>query len=349
MADTIDLRTDTITKPTDEMRDAMRNAEVGDEYYFEDPTVIRLEQLAADKLGKEAALFVTSGTMGNAVAVFTHTSPGQVVLAETSAHVFRAETGHLGAVSGVQVKLVNGEYGVMSPEAIVSALAVFPRDTAFPRPSLIAIENTHNAAGGTYWTPEQIRAIRVVANERSLKIHCDGARIFNAAVAQDLDPKLLTRDVDTVQFCLTKGLSAPFGSLIVGPSEFIQEARYSRQMLGGGMRQAGIMAAAGIVALEKMIDRLAEDHENARLLADELLNLGFKIDRKAVQTNMVFVEGTPEGLSVEDWVGRLRNEGVVLNKPSKRLRIVTHYGITKDDIQQVVDLTSKMVIAQVPA
>lgn len=349
MTETIDLRTDTITKPTDEMRDAMRNAEVGDDYYFEDPTVIKLQEMAAEKLGKEAGLFVTSGTMGNAVSVFTHTRPGQVVLAETSAHVFRAETGHLGAVSGVQVKLVDGEYGVMSPEAVEASLAVFPRDTAFPRPSLISIENTHNAAGGTYWTPGQIRAIRLVADERGLKIHCDGARIFNAAIAQGLDPKFLTQDVDTVQFCFTKGLSCPFGSMLVGPREFIEEARYTRQMLGGGMRQAGIMAAAGIVALEKMVDRLAEDHENARLLAEQLVNLGFKIDMQAVQTNMVFVEGMPEGLTIEEWVVGLREEGVVLNKPSKRLRIVTHYSITKDDILRVVALTKKMVGTHIPA
>jgi threonine aldolase len=343
----IDLRSDTVTKPSEEMRNAMRDAEVGDDYYLEDPTVIKLQEVAAEKLGKEAALLVASGTMGNAVSFFTLTNPGELVIVETGAHVFRAETGHLGAISGVQVKSVDGKHGVMDPEDVGEALAVFPEATCYPRPSVICVENTHNLAGGTCWNPAQMRAMRQVADKHGLKVHVDGARIFNAAVAQQLDPKELTKDADTVQFCLTKGLAAPFGSLIAGSGEFIREARYVRQMMGGGMRQAGIMAAAGILALEKMVDRLAQDHENARLLAEELVNIGFEIDMESVQTNMVYVTGCPTGLSVEEWVAGLEKEGVRMNSPSAKLRLVTHYGITRDDIMHVVDTTAKLLGAQV--
>ena len=347
MGKPIDLRSDTVTKPSEEMRDAMRYAEVGDDYYLEDSTVIRLQEMAAEMFGKESALFVASGTMGNAVSLFTLTNPGEVVFAETNAHIFRAESGHLGAISGILVKTVDGKYGVMDPGDVEDALAVFPVSTCYPRPSVICVENTHNSAGGACWSVQQMRAIRQVADNHNLKIHLDGARIFNAAIAQQKDPKELTKDVDTIQVCLTKGLAAPFGSMIVGTSDFIQEARFTRQMMGGGMRQAGIMAAAGIVALEKMIDRLAEDHANARLLAEELANMGFEIDLEAVQTNMVFVTGYPAGLTAEEWVAGLKKEGVIMNSPSPRLRMVTHYGVTRDDIVYVIDATAKMVGASV--
>lgn len=344
MAKPIDLRSDTVTKPTEEMRNTMRDAEVGDDYYFEDPTVIKLEEMAAEKLGKEASLFVTSGTMANCISVFTLTNPGEVIILETSAHMFRCERAHLAVISGVQPKLVDGKLGVMDPKGVEDALAVFPESTAFPRPSLICIENTHNAAGGTCWSREQMQAIRQVADRHNLRVYVDGARIFNSAVAQKVDPKELAKDADALMFCLSKGLSCPFGSLIVGSKEFIKEARYTRQMVGGGMRQAGIMAAAGIVALEKMIDRLEEDHQNAKLLAEELANLGFKIDMETVQTNMVFVIGSPSGLTLEKWVAELKSEQILVNAPTKgRLRMVTHYGITRDDIMDVIATTSKIL------
>jgi len=345
MAAPVDLRSDTVTKPTQEMRDAMWKAEVGDDYYFEDPTVRKLEEMAAERLGKEDALFVASGTMGNLVSIFTAVRPGDVILVETNAHIFRAERGHLGVVSGVQARSVTGQLGVMSPEAVEDALAAFPESTAAPRVSLICLENTHNAAGGTCWSPAQIHAIRGVADQHHLRIHVDGARVFNAAVAQNIDPRALAEGVDSLQFCLTKGLCCPYGSLVVGKKDFIKEARFSRQMVGGGMRQAGIMAAAGIVALEKMIDRLVEDHANARLLAEGLRNMGFAIDMESVQTNMVFVTGGPGGASIEGWVVELRSRGYLLNTPSKtgRMRIVTHYGVLREDILAFLGATSEVL------
>ncbi len=341
----VDLRSDTVTKPTQEMRDAMWKADVGDDYYFEDPTVRKLEEMAAERLGKEDALFVASGTMGNLVSIFTSVRPGDVVLVETNAHIFRAERGHLGVVSGVQTKAVEGKLGVMSPEAVEDALAVFPEATAFPRVSLICLENTHNGAGGTCWSAAEVRAIRGVAARHHLKIHVDGARIFNAAVAQKVDPRALVEDADSVQFCLTKGLCCPYGSLVVGKKDFIKEARFTRQMVGGGMRQAGIMAAAGIVALDKMIDRLEEDHANARLLAEGLRDMGFKIDMESVQTNMVFVSGAPGETTMEGWVAELRNRGYIMNTPSKtgRMRMVTHYGVLREDIVAFLETTSEIL------
>ncbi len=341
----IDLRSDTVTKPTQEMRDAMWRAEVGDDYYFEDPTVRKLEEMATERLGKEAALFVASGTMGNLVSIFTAVRPGDVILIETSAHVFRAERGHLGVVSGVQARAVPGRLGVMSPEAVEDALAVFPESTAAPRVSLVCLENTHNGAGGTCWSPAQVHAIREVADRHHLRIHVDGARIFNAAVAQKVDPRVLVRDADSVQFCLSKGLCCPFGSLVVGTKDFIKEARFTRQMVGGGMRQGGIMAAAGIVALTTMVDRLEEDHANARRLAEGLRDLGFKLDMDCVQTNMVFVEGAPGGTSIDGWVAELRRRGYLMNTPAKsgRTRLVTHYGIVREDIAAFLDATADIL------
>ncbi len=345
MPQPVDLRSDTVTKPTQSMRDAMWKAEVGDDYYFEDPTVRKLEEIAAEKLGKEDALFVASGTMGNLVSIFTAVRPGDVIIVETNAHIFRAERGHLGVVSGVQAKSVDGKLGVMAPEAIEDALSVFPESTAFPRVSLICLENTHNGAGGTCWSAAQIHAVREVADRHHLKIHVDGARIFNAAVAQKVDPRVLVGDVDSVQFCLTKGLCCPYGSLVAGKKDFIKEARFARQMVGGGMRQAGIMAAAGIVALENMIDRLVEDHANARLLAEGLLDMGFTIDIESVQTNMVFVNAAPERTTMDGWVVALRNRGYLMNTPSKtgRTRMVTHYGILREDILAFLAATAEIV------
>jgi len=341
----IDLRSDTVTQPTQAMRDAMCQAEVGDDYYFEDPTVRRLEELAAERLGKEDALFVASGTMGNAVAIFTSVRPGDVIIVESNAHIFRAERGHLGVVSGVQAKAVDGRLGVMAPEAVENALAVFSDSTAFPRVSMICLENTHNGAGGTCWTPAQIRGMRDIADRHHLKIHVDGARMFNSAVAQGVEPRVLAQDADSVQFCLSKGLSCPFGSVVVGKKDFIKEARYARQMLGGGMRQGGIMAAAGIVALQTMVDRLGEDHANARLLAERLHDLGFKIDMESVQTNMVFVDGAPAAMTMDTWVAALRERGYVMNTPAKsgRMRMVTHYGIEREDILAFLAATEAIV------
>jgi threonine aldolase len=239
----------------------------------------------------------------------------------------------------------------MSPEAVEDALAVFPEATAFPRVSLICLENTHNGAGGTCWSAADVRAIRRVADRHHLKMHVDGARIFNAAVAQRVDPRVLVEDADSVQFCLTKGLCCPYGSLVVGKKDFVKEARFTRQMVGGGMRQAGIMAAAGIVALERMIDRLEEDHANARMLAEGLRDMGFKIDMESVQTNMVFVSGAPGETTMEGWVAELRSRGYLMNTPSKtgRMRMVTHYGVLREDIVAFLGITSEILGARTRA
>lgn len=340
----IDLRSDTLTRPTEEMRNAMRDAEVGDDYYSEDPTVIRLEELAAEKLGKEAALFVTSGTLGNIVSICTLTRRGDVVIAETDAHIIRSERGQLGAIAGVQPKTVDGKLGVLMPEAIEDALAVFPEETCHPRPSLICIENTHNAAGGTCYSRNHMQDIRSIADRHNMRVLVDGARIFNAAIAQRVEPRELAEGAEVLTFCLSKGLCCPYGSLIVASRDIIQETRNIRQMLGGGMRQAGIMAAAGIVGLERMVSRLEEDHENARLLAEQLLDLGFAIDMETVQTNMVIVTGSPPGISMDEWVEGLRRENVVVGSANRgRLRLVTHYTISRADILAVIGITSKIV------
>lgn len=337
----VDLRSDTVTKPTEEMLLAMKNAVIGDDHYLEDPTVTELEELAAAKLGKEAGLFVTSGTMGNLVSVLTHTQRGDAVILEAEAHVYRCETAHLAAVSGVMPKRVKGNKGVLDPADVEEA--IFAEEVIYPRTSLICIENTHNAAGGTCITPEQMSPLRNVANRHKIAIHVDGARIFNAAIALHLDPKELAKDADSLTFCLSKGLACPFGSVIVASKEFIKHARKNRQMVGGGMRQAGIMAAAGLVALNTMISRLSEDHENSRRLAEGLVKIGFEIDMETVQTNMVFLQVPLGMMDPKKFVQELDKLGVRLNPPiGRRIRMVTHYGITREDIEYTLQAAEEI-------
>jgi threonine aldolase len=331
----IDLRSDTITQPTEAMRRAMAQAELGDDYYGEDPTVCRLESLAAEMLGKEAGLFVTSGTMGNLVSVMTHTQRGDAIAVEENSHIYLNENGGVAAIAGVLPHPVRGHLGVMAPEQIETAL--LSDEVLHSRNRLICVENTHNVAGGTCWTVEDMQAVRAMADEHDMALHVDGARIFNAAVALGVEAEQLAADADSLTFCLSKGLSCPYGSLIVGSKDFIAEARRNRQMLGGGMRQAGVMAAAGIVALETMVDRLAEDHENARLLAEGLQELGCTLDLETVQTNMVFFQAPPGRLSQDAFVRKLGDAGVWVNRPrGERVRMVTHYGIIRDDIQETL-------------
>lgn len=342
MSRVVDLKSDTVTQPTEEMREAMRNAVVGDDFYLEDPTVIELEELAAAKLGKEAGLFVTSGTMGNLVSILTHTQRGDAIILEAEAHVYRCETAHLSAVAGVMPKRIKGNKGVLDPADVEAA--IFAEGVLYPRTSLLCVENTHNAAGGTCVTPGQMSALREVADRHGIAIHVDGARIFNAAIALGVDPKELAKDADSLTFCLSKGLACPFGSLIVGSKEFITRARKNRQMVGGGMRQAGIMAAAGIVALRTMIDRLAEDHDNARALAEGLVKLGLEVDMETVQTNMVFSQVPPEMMDAKKFVQELGKLGVKVNPPSgRRVRMVTHYGITREDIDYVIQVAKEII------
>src|SRR5712692_7241148 len=296
MHDIVDLRSDTLTLPTPEMREAMARAEVGDDVWEEDPTVCRLEALAAERLGQAAGLFVTSGTQGNLVSVLAQTRPGQEVVLDVDAHIFNYEVAGTSVIGGVQMRPLQTERGFPSPAQVREALR--PSNIHIPPTGLVCLENTHNRHGGTCCTPEEIEAVAAVAHGAGVPVHLDGARLFNAAVALRRAASDFARHVDSVTFCVSKGLGAPVGSVVCGPAEFIARARRIRKMLGGGMRQAGVIAAAGIVALERMVNRLAEDHANARTLAEGVARLpGMRIDLASVQTNIViFRVDRPQGV-----------------------------------------------------
>ncbi len=329
----IDLRSDTVTHPTPAMREAMSRAEVGDDVFGEDPTVNRLEALAAEMLGKEAGLFVSSGTMGNLVSLLTHCRRGDEAIIGDQAHSYILEVGGAAALGGVKfLPVPNQPDGTLAIADIQAEL--HPEDIHFAPTRLICLENSHNRMGGAVLGPEYMAEVRDVADRNRLAVHLDGARIFNAAVALNLDAAALASDADSVQFCLSKGLSAPVGSLIVGNGDFIGAARKNRKMVGGGMRQAGILAAAGIVALTEMVDRLAEDHANARHLAGGIAELpGIEIDPAAVRTNIVIFSFRREDMTSRDLEERLAREGVLLFAiGGTRLRAVTHYGLERADI-----------------
>jgi len=339
----IDLRSDTVTLPTDEMREAMNNAEVGDDVYQEDPTINRLEELAAKKLGKEAALFVPSGTMGNLIAVLTHCQRGDEVILEMDSHIYYYEVGGMSAVAGVIPRLIAGDKGILDPQDIKRALR--EENLHYPKTTLICVENTHNRAGGTIIPPEIIEEICQLGHERNIQVHLDGARIFNAAVALNIEPALLTKNVDSVMFCLSKGLSAPVGSILAGSKEFIQRARKNRKMLGGGMRQAGILAAAGIIAIENMVERLGEDHKNARILGEGLADIGgIKVDLKTIQTNMVYFDLNKSGMDTYQFLPKLAEYNILGSpQPPTKVRLVTHYGINEDDIYATIKAIKEIV------
>ena len=337
----VDLRSDTVTLPTDEMLEAMRNAELGDDVYREDPTVNRLEELAAKKMGKDAALLTTSGTQANLVSAMSQTTRGDEVVVETEAHMYYYEVGAFSALGGLIPRFVKGHMGVMSPRDIEQVLR--PPNIHFPPTSLICIENTHNRAGGTIWSPSNIKGVSDLAKAHGLRVHMDGARIFNAAVALGLDVREFTRHVDTLMFCLSKGLSAPIGSMVVGEQAFVDRARRYRKMLGGGMRQAGIIAAAGIIAVEKMVDRLRDDHVNAKALAAGLSKIpGITVDVARVQTNIVVYDVTGLGVDGKSWVAELGKHGVKAGAQEfGRVRMVTHRGIEKEDIEYALTAVEK--------
>ncbi len=334
---TIDLRSDTVTLPSDEMRQAICRAELGDDVFGEDPTVNRLEHMAAERVGKEAALLVPTGTMGNLASILTHCRRGDEVILGDCCHTFLYEAGGISALGGIHPRPVpNQPDGTLRLEDIEAAIR--PDNVHFPRTRLICLENTHNRCSGAALTPEYTAAVTELARRHGLAVHLDGARIFNAAVALGVDVPVLTRDVDSLSFCLSKGLAAPVGSLICGTRDFVAEARRMRKVLGGGMRQAGIIAAAGIVALDRMTDRIQEDHDNAARLANGIAQIsGLSIDLARVQTNIVYFEVARERLGAEELVRRLAGQGVkVLSVGPTRLRAVTHYGITADDIDQAL-------------
>jgi len=338
----VDLRSDTVTLPTGEMLEAIRTAELGDDVYREDPTVNRLEELASKKMGKDAALLTTSGTQANLVSVLSQTTRGDEVILEADAHLYYYEVGAFSALGGLVPRFVRGHMGVMAPADIEKALR--PPNIHFPPTSLICIENTHNRAGGTMWTSSQMKAVFDLAKARGLRVHLDGARIFNAAVAQNLDVREFTRYVDILMFCLSKGLSAPIGSLVVGTQESIDRARRYRKMLGGGMRQAGVIAAPGIIAIEKMVDRLKDDHANAQLLAKGLSSIeGIILDMSRVQTNIVLYDVSKLKVDAMGWVAKLNEYGVKAGAhEAGRVRMVTHRGIEKDDIEYALSVAEKV-------
>jgi threonine aldolase len=335
-ASTIDLRSDTVTKPTPAMREAMANAEVGDDVFGEDPTVKRLESMAAAMTGKEAAVYVSSGTMGNLTCLLAHCQRGDEAIVGTEAHVLQYEVAGAAGLGGIQLRpIVNNARGKLDLDDIASAIRV--ENIHMPRTALVCLENTHNRCGGTVLSPEYTEEVARLAHRAGAMVHMDGARIFNASIALEVSVPELVADVDSVTFCLSKGLSAPVGSLVCGSSDFVARARKARKALGGGMRQAGVIAAAGIVALETMVERLAEDHANARLLAEGLSSVpGVRIDPASVATNIVV-------FNVEDGVAfqkGLRNAGVLTTAfgPTK-VRMVTHHGIERSDIEDALART----------
>lgn len=337
----IDLRSDTVTKPTEEMRKAMYSAEVGDDVYKEDPTVRELEETAAEILGKEAALFVTSGTQGNQIAVLTHSRPGQELLLEEESHIFYYESGAVAALAGVQTRTIPGVRGAMEPKEVLNAIRT--EDIHYPETGLICLENTHNRAGGAVVPVENMEAIYSIAQANKVPVHLDGARLFNAAAAAGVDVKEFAKYTDTVQICLSKGLGAPVGSIIAGNAEFITTARKWRKRLGGGMRQAGVIAAPGLIALTKMKDRLGEDQWNARVLAEAIETIpGMKLARQP-ETNIVVADVKGLNITSDVFVERLRSEGVISGTFGPTfVRFVTHYDVTEDQIQEAIDAIAKV-------
>lgn len=328
--DLIDLRSDTVTKPTLEMRRAMAAAEVGDDVYGEDPTINLLERRAAEMFGREGALFVPTGTMGNQIAIRLHTQPGQEVICDARAHILDWEMASMAVFSGCVARAVSTSDGILTwahIEPVIHRRGQFRAATG-----LIEIENTHNMAGGRVTPLAVMEEIWENARERGLPVHLDGARIFNAAAALDIDVKTLTRGFDTVMFCLSKGLCAPVGSMLVGSAKLMEQARIYRKALGGGMRQAGVLAAAGLIALEQMPARLHEDHANARLLAEALANVeGVEIDPDTVETNIVIFRLTG-AQSAADLVGRLKARGVLASAIGPNaVRLVTHHDVSRGD------------------
>ena len=338
----LDLRSDTVTLPTPEMREASYRARLGDDVYGDDPMVNELEALSAEIFGKEAGLFVTSGTQGNAVSVLSHTQRGDEIILEQTSHIYVNEVGGLAVMGQLMARTVPGEKGWMNPDDVRRAIR--GDNIHYPRTSLLCIENTHNSAGGIALTPKQMKSNWDVAKEHNLGVHLDGARIFNAAVALKVDVKELAQYADTVQICLSKGLSAPVGSIVVGPEGLVKRARKYRKMLGGGMRQAGIIAAPGIIALTKMVDRLEDDHRNAILLANGLKKLGIRVVNE-VQTNMVYIDFGVIGWKGRDWINACSKLGWKsrAGENATGTRLVTHYGIEKEDINTFLDGLGKIV------
>jgi threonine aldolase len=333
----IDLRSDTVTKPTPAMRKAMAEAEVGDDVYGEDPTVNRLEAMVAEMLGKEAAVFVSSGTMGNLVSVLSHCGRGDEMILGDRAHIFRSEQGGAAALGGVQPYILpNQPDGTLDLQQIEAAIRA--DNEHYPITKLICLENTHNSCGGRVLPVAYMDAVGQLAHRRGLQLHVDGARLWNAAVALDVAPARLLQHADSVSVCLSKGLGAPVGSVVAGSSEFIRKARRNRKVVGGSMRQAGVIAAAGIVAISEMVERLADDHANARQLAQGLAQIdGITIDPDGVETNLVFFELVRDDITPSQLSAALAGRGVLMNPAGeRRLRAALNHHVSAEDVETTV-------------
>jgi threonine aldolase len=332
----IDLRSDTVTRPSPGMREAIFKAEVGDDVFEDDPTVKRLEEMLATMLGKEAALFVPSGTMANQVAINAHTQPGDEVIVERDCHTYNYEVAAHAVLSGVQLAALQGHHGILTAEQVAEAIRA--DDVHLPCTSLVCLENTHNRAGGVVYPIEEIKRIFQLAQNRGLRMHLDGARLFNASMASGIPANEYARHFDSVSICLSKGLGAPVGSMISGHRDFIKRCRRYRKMYGGGMRQVGILAAAGIYALENHIERLGEDHKNARLFAEQVSQIpGIEIDMDTVQTNIVVMDIGALGIDSFQAVEKLQKNGcmVVVFGPTK-IRAVTHLDVNEEDVLEAI-------------
>ncbi len=339
----IDLRSDTVTKPSPEMLEAMMSAEVGDDVMGEDPTANILQEKVAALLEKEAALFVPSGTMANSVSIRSFTEPGDEVIIHKLSHTYLYESASVAALCGVQFFLLGGNRGILDPTDVSEAVRD-PESYHFPRTRIIFIENTHNMGGGSVYPIEVVRELSEVAKEKGLILHMDGARLFNACAALGVEPGEYSRDVDSLSICFSKGLGAPVGSAIAGSRDFVKRAHRFRKMFGGGMRQIGYLAAAGIYALDHNVGRLAEDHENASLLAEAISEYEcFGVDLDAVETNMVFFDVVAEDLNARSVARMLREEGVLVGPVgNRRIRAVTHLQVSREDVLRAIEVFERL-------
>lgn len=337
----IDLRSDTVTMPTDEMRQAMVTALVGDDVYGDDPTINKLEEIAAKKVGKEAAIFVPSGTFGNQLCLLTHTNRGEEVLLERNAHIIMHEVGASSVIAGVQLRTVDSVNGTMNPKDIERLIR--PDDIHMPKTGLICVENAHGCGAVVHL--DNLKEIKEVAKKHGVPVHMDGARLFNAATALGVDAKEITKYCDSVMFCLSKGLCAPVGSMVAGTKEFIDKARKNRKLMGGGMRQAGILAAAGIIALEKMVDRLKVDHENAKYMAERLSQIpGITVKTDRLDIDMVFFEMGEELVKEQILVDEFLKSGIKINGiEDGEYRFVTNNDVTREDIDFTIDKLIQLI------
>ena len=339
----VDLRSDTFTKPSPEMRRAMADAEVGDDVFGEDPTVNRLQEKVAAMLGKQAGLFVASGTMGNQVAINAHTQPGDEVILDQNAHIFYYEAGAPALLSGVQLRTLPGENGIITAEQVEQAIR--PDNVHFPPTRLICLENTHNRAGGTIFPLEEIKRIRKLADARGVKMHLDGARLWNASIASGISLKEYAKYFDSVSVCFSKGLGAPVGSLVVGDKDYIGRTHRYRKIYGGAMRQVGIIAAGAMYAVEHNIERMAEDHRNARALAEAVAELpGISVDIDSVQTNIVVMEVEKAKYIAQQITDELKKHNIlILAIGPDKLRAVTHLDVSEEGIRTAVEVFHKIL------